>query len=131
MVLVRSRPQQHKSYDRRMILDSLEVNLEEFENRTGWELQERGACKGDICIELLPETKRDGYVDVALVAKQLGMPVVHDKKHGLFGLGPASGGRALTTAVAPPLVLPDFEGNPFELRSLIGQKVLLVAWASW
>ena len=39
--------------------------------------------------------------------------------------------RFLTTAVAPDLELPDFDGNPFRLSSLRGQKVLLVAWASW
>jgi peroxiredoxin len=37
----------------------------------------------------------------------------------------------LTTATAPDLVLPDADGNPFHLSSLRGQKVLLVAWASW
>lgn len=114
-----------------MILDSLRVEVEEFENRSGWELQDRGACKGDICIELSPETKSDGYVDVARVAEQLAMPIVHDDRHGVFSLGPASGGRALLTAMAPPLVLPDFKGESFELATLRGQKVLLVAWASW
>ena len=34
-------------------------------------------------------------------------------------------------AVAPELELPDADGNPFHLSSLLGQKVLLVAWASW
>jgi hypothetical protein len=28
-------------------------------------------------------------------------------------------------------VLPDFEGNAFDVASLRGRKVLLVAWASW
>jgi hypothetical protein len=27
--------------------------------------------------------------------------------------------------------LPDIDGQPFSLESLRGQKVLLVAWASW
>ena len=51
----------------------------------------------------------------------------------LWALGPASGptGRALTTAIAPELELPDVDGNPFKLSSLLGQKVLLVAWATW
>jgi len=46
-------------------------------------------------------------------------------------LGPEALGRALTTAQAPDLILPDYQGNPFALSSLRGQKVLLVAWASW
>jgi cytochrome oxidase Cu insertion factor (SCO1/SenC/PrrC family) len=59
------------------------------------------------------------------------MPLVHDEAHGLWALGPESGGRALTTAVVPDITLPDRNGNPFSLSSLRGQKVLLVAWASW
>ncbi|MEA3019919.1 MAG: Redoxin, partial [Actinomycetota bacterium] len=35
------------------------------------------------------------------------------------------------TAEAPELTLPDLDGNPFSLSTLHGQKVLLVAWASW
>ena len=39
--------------------------------------------------------------------------------------------RALSTAVAPELELPDVDGNPFKLSAFHGRKVLLVAWASW
>ena len=48
-------------------------------------------------------------------------------------LGPddVSGGRALATAEAPELELPDVDGTTFALSSLRGQKVLLAAWASW
>jgi hypothetical protein len=62
------------------------------------------------------------------------MPLVHDDDSDLWALGPESGvtGRALTTATAPSLTLPDLRtGDPFALESLRGQKVLLVAWASW
>ena len=51
--------------------------------------------------------------------------------HDVWALGPESGGRALTTAVAPELELPDADGNPFKLSAMHGRKVLLVAWASW
>ncbi|GAC1324442.1 MAG: hypothetical protein NVSMB16_17060 [Acidimicrobiales bacterium] len=60
------------------------------------------------------------------------MPLVADGVHGIWALGPATvSGRALDTAVAPPLTLPDAGGKPFVLSSLRGRKVLLVAWASW
>ncbi len=114
-----------------MIFESAWVAVAEFERLTGWELNDRGACKGEVCIPLASETRVDGAVDISLLASQLAMPVVHDEKHGLWSLGPQSGGRALTSAAAPPLVLPDLEGGSFDLRSLLGQKVLLVAWASW
>jgi hypothetical protein len=47
-------------------------------------------------------------------------------------VGPASlTGRALATAQAPELTLPDLDGNVFSLSSLRGQKVIVVSWASW
>jgi hypothetical protein len=62
------------------------------------------------------------------------MSLVRDEGHDLWALGPAAGpGRhALTTAQAPELELPDLRtGEQFQLSSLRGQKVLLLAWASW
>ena len=47
-------------------------------------------------------------------------------------IGPESvGNRALTTAVAPEVELPDLEGNPFRLSSLKGQKIVVFAWAPY
>ena len=113
-----------------MILRSLQASVAEFESLSGWELTERGACRGDVCIPLTAGTVGD-FVDIARLADDLAMPLVNDKKHGIWSLGPTSGGRALTSAVAPPLVLPDIRSGTFELASLLGQKVLLIAWASW
>jgi hypothetical protein len=59
------------------------------------------------------------------------MALVHDPEHGLWALGPESGGRALLSARMPDLTLPDRAGKQFSLRSLLRLKVLLVAWASW
>jgi hypothetical protein len=59
------------------------------------------------------------------------MALVHDEKHGLWGLGPESGGRALTSAELPDIVLADRHGQDFALRSLRGTKVFMIAWASW
>lgn len=70
-------------------------------------------------------------IDIAAAARALAMPLVHDEAHGLWALGAEAGGRALSTALAPDLELPDFRGRPFRLSSLRGTKVLLVAWASW
>jgi hypothetical protein len=114
-----------------MIVQSLRVPATEFEARTGWAFNERGACKGDVCIPVAPETVAGGHVDIPLLAEQLRMPIVHHEGLRLWSIGPVSGGKALTTAVAPPLALPDLDGTPFELSSLRGKKVLLLAWASW
>lgn len=114
-----------------MILDQLRVPVERFEQGTGWALEPRGACRGERCVPLL-EGVEGGWVDVATVAERLGMPLVHDEAEGLWALGPAThSGRALETAQAPELELPDLGGRPFRLSSLRGSKVLLVAWAPY
>jgi hypothetical protein len=57
--------------------------------------------------------------------------LVSDEANGLWCLGPESGGRALESARAPELTLPDYQGREFRLSSLRGKKALLIAWASW
>ena len=117
-----------------MILSELTVAPADFTNRTGWHFEPRGACKADVCVPLQPDAQTsDGAVDVRTVAETLGMPLVPDAEHGIWALGPETRvtGRALTTATAPELELPTADGNLFRLSSLLGQKVLLVAWASW
>jgi hypothetical protein len=113
-----------------MLVRSLSIPKSEFESGTGWLLKPEGACQGDVCI---PLSKPPGDpVDVARVAKDIGMPLVAAPEHGLWALGPASiGSRALATAQAPDLRLPDLDGKEFRLSSLRGQKVLLYAWAPY
>lgn len=114
-----------------MISDTPVVDRRHFEQRTGWALKPEGACKGDICIPLADAPEGD-TVDLASIARQMGLPLVHDAEHGLWALGPeAAGGRALATAEAPNLTLPDVHGDTFELASLRGQKVFLYAWAPY
>jgi hypothetical protein len=117
-----------------MLLETLTPPASDVARQTGWELKIEGACRGDACVPLPEGTVADGRADVTVVADRLGMPLVHDESEGLWALGPAAGvsGRALVTAVAPELELPDLRtGEAFNLSSLRGQKVLLLAWASW
>jgi hypothetical protein len=117
-----------------MILSELAVDPAAFEAATGWAIKPEGACKGEVCVPLPATARTDaGRVDVTIVADRLGMPIVTDHASGLSALGPETAvtGRILTTAVAPELELPDADGNLFKLSSLHGQKVLLIAWASW
>lgn len=115
-----------------MISDSLAVDRQDFERRTGWELKPEGACKGEVCIPFRDGEAPGATVQLDDIAEQIGMSLVHDADAGLWALGPETlGGRALATAVAPNLTLPDLDGNPFELSSLRGKKVLLVAWSPY
>ena len=72
-------------------------------------------------------------VDIVSIAERLGMGLVKDERVDVWALGPESTitGRSLTTAVAPELELPQLNGTLFRLDSLLGQKTVLVAWASW
>jgi len=115
-----------------MILERLDPTAAEFAVRTGWELKPEGACRAEICMPLPKDARRaDGRVNVPVLADALGMALVADDAHALWALGPASGGRALASAVAPEITLPTRDGNPFRLGSLKGTKVFLCAWASW
>lgn len=113
-----------------MLTTSLDVSADELARRTGWSIEPRGACKGDRCVPLPHTAVTGGRVDVAAFAAALNMPLMHDAAHQVWSMGPEAG-RALTTAVAPDLVLPDLDGNEFALSSLKGRKVILTAWASW
>ena len=116
-----------------MTLDRLDLTAEEFEEITGWEIKPEGACQEGVCVPLPPlDPDAEGRIDVTLVAEQLGMPIAHDEAHDLWALGPRSGDRrVLDRARMPELVLPDFDGNAFDVASLRGRKVVLIAWASW
>ena len=113
-----------------MLLRSLNIPKSEFEAGTGWTLKPQGACQGEVCIPL--SQPAGDPVDVARVAGEIGMPLAASPEHGLWALGPASiGARALASAEAPDLRLPNLDGEEFRLSSLRGRKVLLYAWAPY
>ena len=117
-----------------MLLKSLSVSKSDFELGTGWSIKPEGACKGDICIPL-PESSIDadsGMLNVNEVASAMNLPLAHEPQAKLWAMGPDSiGGRALSSAKAPELQLPDIDGNEFKLSSLKGKKVLVYAWAPY
>ena len=113
-----------------MLLRSLNIPRSEFEAGTGWTLKPQGACQGEVCIPL--SQPAGDPVDVARVAGEIGMPLAASPEHGLWALGPASiGARALASAEAPDLRLPNLDGEEVRLSSLRGRKVLLYAWAPY
>lgn len=113
-----------------MLWHSPTISKSEFEAQTGWQFKPEGACKGDVCIPLNPAPGEQ--MELSQIAEQMGMPLVADTANKLWALGPESvGSRALVTAEAAPLTLPDLDGKPFDLASLRGQKVLVYAWAPY
>lgn len=122
-----------------MLLQDLHPSTAEFAAGTGWKIEPRGACKGELCVPLPPGALTDDRVEVTMVAERLGMALVSaeagEDRTGppaRWALGPESfSGRALATVEAPDLVLETFDGQPFRLSSLRGTKVVLVAWAPY
>ena len=117
-----------------MLATSLDVETADYEVASGWHIRPEGACKGHVCVPL-PDDVRSGdgsRLQLDKLAERIGAPLVHDTERGVFAIGPSTvSGHALATAEAPELELPGLDGNVFRLSSLRGQKVLLVAWASW
>jgi hypothetical protein len=106
----------------------MDLDRDAFARGTGWEIKPEGACKAHTCVPL-----GGSDFDASDVAARLGMAIVHDADAGLWAIGPESlGGRALATAEAPDLQLPDvLTGEEFHLSSLRGSKVLIAAWAPY
>ena len=107
-----------------MILNTFEIDIAEFERGTGWAIKPEGACRGDVCVPL-PD---HGLADVA---RRLNMPLIAETSSGPWCLGPEAAPEIFADPAAPKLRLPRWDGGNFDLASLRGSKVLLVAWAPW
>ena len=108
-----------------MIITRLDEPPEELERRTGWAIKPEGACRADVCVPL------SAPFDVRQLADRLRMALVHDEDHELWALGPPSERHVLSSAALPEIALSDQHGRPFDLGSLRGTKVFMIAWASW
>jgi len=101
----------------------------------GWELKPEGICQGDVCVPIPPSSNvvRDGEIDLVAFAGLLHRPLALDlEEHAAF-LGAAAEDRTaqITSLEAPDFTLPDLQGRPHSLSDYRGQKVFLVAYASW
>ena len=112
-----------------MIFRTARVSAAELERVTGWALKPEGLCRDERCVPFANAST--DAVDLADVARALGMPLVDEPRAGLWALGPEAGGKALASATLPDIELPDLDGRPFRFSSLRGRKALIVAWASW
>jgi hypothetical protein len=114
-----------------MLFEQAWIDAATFERHSGWRLRPEGLCRADVCVPLPAGAVHGPKLDITTAAERLGVPLVHDPGSGLWALGPPAGGKTLPSATAPDLVLPDLDGQPFDLATLHGRKVLVLAWASW
>ena len=101
----------------------------------GWEIKPEGLCRGPVCVPLrgYPELVDADGVDLAAFAQAVGRPLALDPSEGVAYLGIGAGDRAreLASLDAPDFALPDLAGRLHRLSEHRGQKVLLIAYASW
>ena len=118
-------------------VDGTTVTLEPegFETATGWQVEDRGLCRGDVCVPTAGRavTTDEGAVDLGVVAELLDRPLAADAATAAVALGqPRSRRRAtLQDLVAPDFTLPDLDGTDHRFSDWQGRKRLLVAFASW
>lgn len=118
------------------------LSLNDLERAAGWLLKPEGACLGDLCISL-PEAQRERFVrdentpaarfNLAELSRHLAMPSLYDEATDswCFADAPAARSLAMASLEAPEFTLPDLAGKLHSLTEYRGQKIFMVAWASW
>ena len=101
----------------------------------GWELKPQGLCKDDVCVPVRGHddlATADG-IDLAAFADVVRRPLAIDIDERIACLGASAAERAaqMSSLNAPDFTLPDWQGRSHSLSDYRGQKVLLVAYASW
>ena len=108
---------------------------EAIRSALGWEIKSEGLCREEMCIPLTADPGlADGKgLELRTLARLLGRPLALDAAAGAACLGTPAEQRAerLASLEAPDFTLPDLAGREHTLSDFRGQKVLLVAFASW
>jgi hypothetical protein len=114
--------------------DALWLDAGQLEAATGFHLEPKGFCRGELCVPIPPgeaaRFRAGARANVLALAGQLRRPVVRDDAHAAISVGPEPGSR-LAGEQAPDFTLPDFDGVPHSLSQYRGKKVLILTWASW
>ncbi len=121
--------------------DALWIPEAELESVSGFRLEPRGACRGDVCVPI-PTDRESEFVrgsqatrslNLAALARHRGQPVLRTQTGDVWSIGESSDDRraALASLEAPDFELPDPDGRPHRLSDHRGKKVLIVSWASW
>ena len=114
-----------------MIVHGQTIEKHAFEAATGWVMKPEGACKAETCIPLPFATDTEDLPAVAL-ANAMNLPLVEEPRMDVLAIGPDSlGGRAISSAKAPDLCLPDLDGTLHRLSDFLGQKIIVYAWAPY
>lgn len=102
-----------------------------LERATGWELKPEGLCRGDVCLLVPDELRRDDRVDAVALWRRLGRPVLESGDAIYLGEDAPAKADAMAGATAPDFTLRDLDGVEHSLSQHRGKKVFLVSWAPW
>lgn len=117
--------------------DNLWLSSGDLQRVSGFELKPEGLCRDAICIPLPhgreAEFVRDDRVNLPTFWRYRGGGVAATVSGDTWALSePLDEQLArIETLEAPNFELPDAQGNMHRLSDYRGQKVFLVAWASW
>ncbi len=115
--------------------DAVRIAADALSEATGWKLEPRGLCRGEVCVPVRdPAALADeSGVDLAAFARALGRPLALDvaERAAALGTGAAERSASMETLEAPDFTLPDLAGRMHSLSDHRGKKVLLIAYASW
>ena len=115
--------------------DTFYLAAEALQAGTGWAHKPEGLCQDDICIPVPDDLVLNGDlgIDLVKVAQVLKRPLALNLTERVAYLGASAQTRAaaLATLQAPDFTLPDLNGTMHSLAAYRGQKILLVAYASW
>ena len=128
-----SRASATHGYSRSMIVDRLDMTGVEFHRLTGWEIKPEGACKDDRCVPLVPPVRDDRWPDRPRcghgASRHADGPRRDARTVGDRRLSRAAG--CSRARACPMSCFPTSVDQPFDVATLRGRKVLLLAWASW
>jgi hypothetical protein len=115
--------------------DRVRLSPGDLKEALGWELRPEGLCKEPVCLPVPADSliATDEGVDLIELANLLDRPLALDIDQRAAYVGASAGTRseALASLEAPDFSLPDLDGRSHALSDYRGQKVLLVAYASW
>ena len=115
--------------------ETLRIAPEALREATGWKLEARGLCRGEVCVPVRDrEELADATgVDLAAFARAIDRPLALDtaERAAALGTGAAERTARMATLEAPDFRLPDLQGRMHSLSDHRGKKRMLVAWGSW